>query len=384
MIPDFDSRGFLPPGVHGCSVEEFVGRFTIGKERGDFLNPLKNIINYAANLRADSILFGGSFTSEKSNPHDIDCVILFRNELQIPPVRDRLEVGSTKVDVFFASKDNPNIVASFLKLFSHNGFEERVGVVEIVLNDERGSHWDVDWYPDDDTYEIVKRVYLNRRSTEMLPKNKVLITVHGIMTHAQWNSEVTLIASTNGWVVAPFQYGFIKPTVFVSPGQRQEIVDRFRDFLTDVQRITECDSVSVLAHSLGTYVTMKYICGWDDPPIRFDTLILTGAVIARDFDFTTLNGKVAHIVNEVAPNDEWVEWAKWARDAKVRTDPLFGDAGKHGFDYAGDRLTQHRSEIFTHTNVIKRDVLSGRWMPALEANKGAANRDALAQIFRKR
>ena len=217
MIPEFDSRGFLPFGLHLCTVGEFIERFTKGKDRNDFINPIKNIINYAANLRADSILFGGSFVSDKSNPHDIDCVILFRNELQIPPVRDRLEVGSTRVDVFFASKDNPNIVGSFLKLFGHNGFKEQVGVIEIVLNDERGSHWDVDWYPDEDTYEIVKRVYLNRRSTEMLPKNKVLVTVHGIMTHAEWNSEVTLIASANGWVVAPFQYGFITPAVFGRP-----------------------------------------------------------------------------------------------------------------------------------------------------------------------
>lgn len=234
MIPEFDARGFLPAGLHSCKVNEFIERFAQGKERIVFINPIKNIINYAANIRADSILFGGSFVSYKENPHDIDCVILFRNELQIPPVRDRLEIGSTRVDVFFASKDNPNIVGSFLKLFAHNSFQEEVGVVEIVLNDELGSHWDVDWHPDEDTYEIVKRLYLNRRSTDMLPKDKVLVTVHGIMTHAEWNSEVTLIASANGWVVAPFQYGFVTPAVFASPSKRQEIVDKFRDYLHDV------------------------------------------------------------------------------------------------------------------------------------------------------
>lgn len=128
-------------------------------------------------------------------------------------------------------------------------------------------------------------------------------------------------------------------------------------------------------------MALKYICGWDEPPLLVDTLILTGAIIARNFDFTLLNGKVAHMVHEVAPNDEWVEWARWAKDKNVRSDPLFGDAGKPGFDYQGPRLTEHRSEIFTHTNVIKRDVLSGRWMPALEANRGAANRDAIAAML---
>lgn len=380
MIPPFDNRGFLPSGIHHCTADEFLQRFVSGRKRQEFFDPIKNIINYAANLHAAGILIGGSFVSDKKDPSDIDCVIVFRNEAQIPPVRDSIEVDSKRVDIFFASLDNKNILGSFLKLFQRNPFDEPVGVVEVVLNDSNGSHWEIDWYPDDDTYEIVKRVYLNRRHTEILPKRKVLVTIHGIRTHAEWNSEVTLLASANGWIVAPFYYGYVQPSVFASTAKRQEIVENFRSFLSDVTMITGCKWVSVLAHSFGTYVAMKYIDGWEYPPVIFDTVILTGAIISENYDFTSLNGKVAHLVNEIAPNDEWVEWAKIAN---LKRDPLFGGAGKNGFKYVGTRLTQHHSEIFSHTNVIKRDVIASRWLPALEANFGAAYEDAQLRLAEK-
>lgn len=351
--------------------------------RQEFIDPIKNIINYAAHMRAESILIGGSFVTDKEKPNDIDCVIVFRNEKQIPLVRDSLEVASTRIDVFFASLDNKNILGSFLRLFQRNAFDEPIGLVEVQLNGKDGSsYWNIDWYPDEETYEIVKRVYLNRHYTETLPKQKILVTVHGIRSHAEWTSDVTLLASANGWIVAPFYYGFVQPTVFASSDRRQEIVEKFRDFVSDVKVITGCQWMSVLAHSFGTYVVMKYVDGWEYPPVIFDTAILTGAILAEDYDFASLNGKVAYVVNEIAPNDEWVDWAGIAN---FKQDPLFGSAGKNGFRYSGARLTQHRSEIFSHNNVIKRDVISSRWMPALEANLGSAYKDGtlkIANMFR--
>lgn len=380
MLPAFDSRGFLPPGIHRCTGGEFLQRFAESDKRREFERPIRNIINYAASVHAESILMGGSFVSSKVDPEDVDCVILFRVEKQIPAVRDGLVFGSKRVDVFFASKDSREIQGSFLRLFRTNKFDEAVGAVEIVINDEQGSHWNIDWWPDENTFEIVKRVYLNHRYFDTVKRDKVLVTVHGIKTHGEWNSDVTLIASANGWTVAPFYYGYTQPIVFGSKAYRNKIVENFRDFLSDVCEVTETRAVSVLAHSFGTYIAMKYITGWERPPTVFDTLILTGALVTETFPFEELGGKVGHVLNEVAPNDEWVEWAKVAN---LGRDRMFGNAGTRGFTYQGAGLTQHRSEIFSHTNVIKRDVMVSRWMPALEAHVGRALDDR-ERLYRQR
>ncbi len=129
--------------------------------------------------------------------------------------------------------------------------------------------------------------------------------------------------------------------------------------------IAGVNSVSVLAHSFGTYIAMNYIMGFEWPPMLFDTIILVGAILDVDLDFTSLNGKVGHVINEIAPNDEWAEWVKVVNFGR---DEMFGNAATVGFNYTGDRLTQHRSTIFTHNNVIRRDVMVARWMPAIEAD----------------
>jgi hypothetical protein len=144
--------------------------------------------------------------------------------------------------------------------------------------------------------------------------------------------------------------------------------------------IAVVNSVSILAHSFGSYIAMNYIMGFEQPPMLFDTMILTGAILNKGINFTSLNGKVGHVINEIAPNDEWAEWAKIVNFGQ---DEMFGNAATIGFDYSGERLTQHRSTIFTHNNVIRRDVMIARWMPAIEANAGSAYRDAMRLIISK-
>lgn len=380
MIPPIGDRGFLPAGVHTCTADEFLARFMPDGPRSLFREPVLNIINYAASKHAESILVGGSFISDKAQPSDFDCVILFNSEKQIPAVRDSLDIESKHIDIFFASKDHPNIVKSFLRLFSEHQFGERIGVIEIILYANGKSHWDVTWEPDEDTFEIVKRVYLGRHYVDSIKRERVLVTVHGIRSHSEWDAEVTLIASANGWIVAPFRYGYVQPTVFSSQSYRDEIIDKFRIFLSEVKTLTDVHDVSVIAHSFGSYIAMSYALGFDYPPTRFDTLILTGSILNENFDFSKLNGKVGHIINEVAPNDEWAEWAQVVNFGR---DPLLGRSATQGFTSQEDRLTEYKSNIFRHNNVIARDIMIQRWLPAMEANLGSVYRDSNSNLIRR-
>lgn len=326
-------------------------------------------------------MFGGSFVSSKKNPRDIDCVIVFRKSEQIPPRIERLEIEEHSVDVFFASTDQKQLLASFRKLLSTSRGYDPVGIAVVHLRSSSIPEWNITWEPDDGLYEVVRRAYISRHYVDRSAIEKTLVTIHGIRTNAEWNAEVTLHASANGWTVAPFHYGYVEATVFWSRSKRREIVDKFRDFMADLQNVYDARNLSVIAHSFGTYVFMNYVLGFGGPPMaHFDTAILCGAIVDEKLDFDRLEGRVAHVVNERAPNDEWVEWAK---KANLGLDETFGYAGTRGFSSQSSRLSEYKSDIFSHNNVIRRDVVTRRWLPMLEANRGASYREAAKKLIRE-
>jgi pimeloyl-ACP methyl ester carboxylesterase len=355
-----------------------MDRFASSATRRLFHKSIINILDFAAQNRAASVLVGGSFVTDKENPTDLDCVIVFRTAARIPQRRESLDIEGKGIDVFFASLDQPAILRAFLRLFSSNRFEEKVGAVEIAIQEGSEPVWDITWEDDDSLFEVVKRAYIDRHFVDKIDRGKALVTIHGLRTHAEWNAEITLIASANGWLVAPFHYGFVQPTVLARSKERGRIVDQFRDFLADLRLMFGVEVISVVAHSFGTYIACKYLLGFEHPPTTVDTLILTGAIVDENLDLERFANKAALIVNEVAPNDEWVELAKFAN---FRRDELFGDAGTKGFRQQTARLAQTTSDIFSHTNVIKRDIVSQRWMPLLEANVGAVRREGILSLI---
>ncbi|MDP5279373.1 hypothetical protein Q9Q95_10610 [Sphingomonas sp. DG1-23] len=370
MIPDFTENGYLPAGNYKAKATDFIARFTDYQGRRHFSDLLLGLIDYARAAHASAILFGGSFITNNPRPNDIDCVILFGKADMIPTVRPTLIQGGGSVDIYFASADNPDIVSSFRKLFSTSKSGENVGTIEIELSG--ATSFEMFSEASAEMLALAMHFYGHRHAVHTPQPRKVLIPIHGILTHAEWYTDVSLLGSLSGWVVAPFLYGFQQPTVFLDVKKRRQIVTLFRDHLIDVCQLCETSSVSVIAHSFGTYVAMNYILGFDDPPTRFDTLILTGAIIDENLELERLNGKIGHMLNEIAPNDEWVDLAKRANFSR---DELFGRAGTVGFSQSSERLIQHRSEIFSHTNVIKRDIIKSRWLPTLEANLGSVDRD---------
>lgn len=375
-LPPFAPDGFLPDGIWTASGKEFVSRFCSGEYRQSLTKAVTDIFDFALERGATRVLVGGSFVAQRDKPRDIDCAIIFEDENQIPSRVERLELETTSLDVFFCSQDQPKLLASMVALFRSNRSGRAVGVVDVLLRSEGGGRlWDTLQYPDDETLQIVQRAYFNRHLVERKTENRALITVHGIRSHGEWSAEVCHIASSNGWIVAPFSYGYTDASVFLRPSKRREIVDRFRDHIHEIVTLYDTE-VSVIAHSFGTYVVAKYLLGFDVPPIGVDTLILTGAVLNENLDLSDFYGRAGHILNEVAPNDSWVRFPPLARFQ----DKLFGRAGRVGFKETPSRLEQRSSDVFDHNNVIKRDVVVQRWMPRLEVNVGSWRRDAYAKM----
>src|SRR5579862_6664420 len=134
-IPDFEQDGFLPPGNHKCTGKDFIQRFCKGKNREHFGKAVQDILDFSISRGAVAVLVGGSFVSKAPRPRDLDCVLIFQDENQIPDRTERLAIEGTKLDVFFCALTQNLILSSFLKLFSENRATRAVGTILIKLQD---------------------------------------------------------------------------------------------------------------------------------------------------------------------------------------------------------------------------------------------------------
>ena len=370
LIPPFE-QGYLPKGIHECTGSEFISRFcNINDYRKEFENSIINIFDFAKERNAKFIFIGGSFISDKEKPSDFDIVIVFSKAEHIPRKTERLLIDGNKTDIMFCSEDKPEIVHSFIRLFSSDMYDRELGLIQVNINTNQ-SKWEVQQYDDyDETFEIVKRAYTHRQIIDLNEPQGILVTIHGLLSNASWNSDIVPIASSQGWIVAPFYYGFETPDILIRENKRKEIIEKFREWILNIKQ-TYNGRISIIAHSFGTYIVASYINGFDDiAPVTFNSIILTGSMINKDFDWESCRGnKVSRVRNEIAPNDQWVKWmpeSNW-----MLKDALFGRSGTEGFSLESEILTQATSTIFDHNNVIKKDVISQIWMPYLNANKNA-------------
>ena len=73
MIPEFDSNGNLPPGVHFCTWEEFVERFGTTELRLRLMRGLKMAMEQLWKAGCRTIYINGSFVTSKEDPGDFDA-----------------------------------------------------------------------------------------------------------------------------------------------------------------------------------------------------------------------------------------------------------------------------------------------------------------------
>ncbi|HVS38142.1 MAG TPA: hypothetical protein VMS17_21465 [Gemmataceae bacterium] len=81
MIPAFNDDGYLPAGVHRATLDEVAARFGQQSEwrrvRAQSLGWLVDLARRAGALR---LIVNGSFTTDRPEPNDVDCVLLMGPE----------------------------------------------------------------------------------------------------------------------------------------------------------------------------------------------------------------------------------------------------------------------------------------------------------------
>jgi pimeloyl-ACP methyl ester carboxylesterase len=358
--------GLLPPGIHDVQVDEVLAAYCSGSATRQAAGlALRDLARALGESGAKYLLIGGSLPTSKSDIHDVDIVAVFARRSSVPSVAPRFSGLNVAVDLQYASEDEGDILDAMAEFFQLDREGRRRGLLRVQLVEAPSRTLAP---PKPGLLDLVSAVYLNRYFEQESARRGLLITIHGIMSHAPWNADLTRIASSQGWVVAPFLYGYRTPLLLLSSGKRRKVLDQFREWIHAVA-VEQKLPISVVAHSFGTYVAVKYLVGFDVPPYRFNALILTGAILDRDLDWSTrLAGRVGHVLHERAPLDSWV--GRMPPVAKLSREALFGNAGVSGFRHKPRFLQERKSEVFNHSNVIRADVIAGRWLPFLNAHSG--------------
>jgi hypothetical protein len=73
MIPQFNSDGNLPPGIHLCAWEEFVARFGTTQQRLNLIAGLKIAMAQLRSAGCPKVYIDGSFVTHKLVPGDFDA-----------------------------------------------------------------------------------------------------------------------------------------------------------------------------------------------------------------------------------------------------------------------------------------------------------------------
>jgi hypothetical protein len=73
VIPSFDERGNLPPGVHSATWEEIVERYATTERRTELLDGLHEAVQELRAAGCARVYLDGSFVSDKQVPGDFDA-----------------------------------------------------------------------------------------------------------------------------------------------------------------------------------------------------------------------------------------------------------------------------------------------------------------------
>jgi len=86
LIPPLDDRGFLPPGVHDCELNEAGQWCGVDALRRGIWEGLEAVLPHLREpfvrlgLNAPPLVLGGSYYSDKPNPADIEITVVLPND----------------------------------------------------------------------------------------------------------------------------------------------------------------------------------------------------------------------------------------------------------------------------------------------------------------
>jgi hypothetical protein len=145
MLPEFNSDGNLPEGLHRTTEEELFERFATGSARRQWLGErLRDLLDLAKSTGELSRLFlWGSFVTRKEIPHDLDVLLVMSADVDIDTLPARCHVLFDHVEArlrfqadLFWSKESIGDPMLHLLLDTYQTGKDwkRRGIVEVTLS----------------------------------------------------------------------------------------------------------------------------------------------------------------------------------------------------------------------------------------------------------
>lgn len=193
----------------------------------------------------------------------------------------------------------------------------------------------------------------------------IVVSIHGIRTHARWQRAFAEVASRAGLHcrLDRWNFGYFSVLQFLAPWSRQAKVDWFRityhdEFREQVMSPLSSERPSVVAHSFGTYILGNALMRY--PFLRFNKVLLCGSILPADFPWDVLidRGQVQAVRNEHGARDIWATLAR-------RFVPGTGPSGLDGFSCKHARLEQERFD-YSHSEYFERGHMEAKWVPFIK------------------
>jgi hypothetical protein len=83
-LPDFNSYGDLPEGLHQATIDEVIERFGAGTRRAIITQRLVRIYRRAeATSKLERLIIFGSYITAKPEPNDVDVILIMRDDFRL-------------------------------------------------------------------------------------------------------------------------------------------------------------------------------------------------------------------------------------------------------------------------------------------------------------
>ena len=85
-LPELDSHGDLPVGIHQASLDEVTARFGYGTPQRQLVTTrLLRIYDLARGTgKLERFVIFGSYVTAKPNPNDVDIILIMRDDFREP------------------------------------------------------------------------------------------------------------------------------------------------------------------------------------------------------------------------------------------------------------------------------------------------------------
>ncbi|RNJ49052.1 DUF6932 family protein [Methylocystis hirsuta] len=144
MIPTFNEKGNLPPGLHKATWEEFTERYGVTTHRKRLIELMQKLIVHLKEVQCQNLFVDGSFVTNKEVPNDYDAcwdVTGVKIERMDPVLLVFTTEGKEKMVIKYGGDLRPDKFSpfetnvSYLEFFQIDREGDRKGIIHLSLQE---------------------------------------------------------------------------------------------------------------------------------------------------------------------------------------------------------------------------------------------------------